>query len=237
MRGLAFLALLLPLAWGQEPYAWIVVLGAAQYGGHPSPALERRLQAALALYQKGLASGIAVAGGKAPGDRYSEGEVGCRYLRERGIPQEALLCETQSQSTYENLLFLKPLLRGRVLLVTDAPHLPRALFLARALGLSAEGLGVGGEYPPGYWLREALYRLWLYLGFRPFPKGQNPFPAQALFGVASLLGQALQGVQVALQEGLKLGEEEGLRLPGPLYLPPEAPKLLGGLPQDLLFGR
>ncbi len=176
MRRLASLALLLPLAWAQEPYAWIVVLGAAQYGGHPSPVLERRLQAALALHQKGLAPRIAVAGGKAPGDRYSEGEVGCRYLRERGIPREALLCETQSQSTYENLLFLKPLLRGRVLLVTDAPHLPRALFLARALGLRAEGYGVPGAYPLGYRLRETLYRLWLYLGFRPFLKGQSRLP-------------------------------------------------------------
>ncbi|WP_347240682.1 YdcF family protein [Thermus sp.] len=178
VRGLALLALF-ALAWPQEPYAWIVVLGAAQYGGKPSPALERRLEAALALYQRGLAPRIAVAGGKALGDRESEGEVGCRYLRARGVPREALLCETQSQSTYENLLFLKPSLRGRVLLVTDAPHLPRALFLARLLGLRAEGCPVPGEYAPAYWLREALYRLWLYLGLRPLPRLGAP-PQAAL---------------------------------------------------------
>ncbi|MFN4071176.1 MAG: YdcF family protein [Thermus caldifontis] len=170
---LLVLAASLPLAPGprEEGYDWIAVLGAAQYGGRPSPILERRLEAALHLYRQGLAPKVAVAGGKAPGDRYSEGEVGCRYLRERGVPAEALLCEEESQNTYENLLFLKPHLSGRILLVTDAPHLPRALFLARLLSLEAEGYPVPGEYPPAYWLREALYRLWLYLGLRPFPGG------------------------------------------------------------------
>jgi uncharacterized SAM-binding protein YcdF (DUF218 family) len=166
VRGFVALLFLLSPVLAAE-YAWIVVLGAAQYGGRPSPALERRLLAALALYQKGLAPRIAVAGGKAAGDTLSEGEAGCRYLMARGVPREALLCETRSQSTYQNLLFLRPHLEGRVLLVTDAPHLPRALFLARLLGLEAEGYPVPGRYPPQYWLRESLYRLWLYLGLRP----------------------------------------------------------------------
>ncbi|RTG92475.1 hypothetical protein CSW25_03870 [Thermus scotoductus] len=174
------MALLLTPALAQPGYDWIVVLGAAQYGGRPSPALERRLEAALHLYQRGLASRVAVAGGKAKGDRYSEGEVGCRYLRQRGLPAKALLCEGQSQNTYENLLFLKPHLSGRILLVTDAPHLPRALFLARLLGLEAEGYPVPGEYPLSYWLREALYRLWLYLGLRPFQSGFSPHGLKSL---------------------------------------------------------
>jgi len=172
VRWLA-LALLLAPAVAQPGYSWIVVLGAAQYGGRPSPALERRLEAALVLYRQGLAPRVAVAGGRLPGDQYSEGEVGCRYLRSKGIPREALLCETQSQTTYENLLFLKPHLSGRILLVTDAPHLPRALFLARLLGLKAEGHPVEGPYPLGYWLKEALYRLWLYLGLKPLPGGHG----------------------------------------------------------------
>ncbi|WP_353512172.1 YdcF family protein [Thermus sp. LT1-2-5] len=170
------LALFLLPAWAKEGYAFLVVLGAAQYGGRPSPALERRLEAALTLYRKGLAPRIAVAGGKAPGDTWSEGEVGCRYLARRGVPREALLCETQSQNTYENLLFLRPHLQGPVLLITDAPHLPRALFLARLLGLEAAGYPVPGPYPLGYWVREALYRLWLYLGLRPLPRELKPPP-------------------------------------------------------------
>jgi uncharacterized SAM-binding protein YcdF (DUF218 family) len=183
VRGFVALLFLLSPVLAAE-YAWIVVLGAAQYGGRPSPALERRLLAALALYQKGLAPRIAVAGGKAAGDTLSEGEAGCRYLMARGVPQEALLCETRSQSTYQNLLFLRPHLEGRVLLVTDAPHLPRALFLARLLGLEAEGYPVPGRYPPQYWLRESLYRLWLYLGLRPLaqerPLGKLLFQATFL---------------------------------------------------------
>jgi uncharacterized SAM-binding protein YcdF (DUF218 family) len=112
VRGFVALLFLLSPVLAAE-YAWIVVLGAAQYGGKPSPALERRLLAALALYQKGLAPRIAVAGGKAAGDTLSEGEAGCRYLMARGVPREALLCETRSQSTYQNLLFLRPHLAGQ----------------------------------------------------------------------------------------------------------------------------
>jgi uncharacterized SAM-binding protein YcdF (DUF218 family) len=186
VRGFVALLFLLSPVLAAE-YAWIVVLGAAQYGGRPSPALERRLLAALALYQKGLASRIAVAGGKAAGDTLSEGEAGCRYLMARGVPREALLCETRSQSTYQNLLFLRPHLEGRVLLVTDAPHLPRALFLARLLGLEAEGYPVPGRYPPQYWLRESLYRLWLYLGLRPLAQER---PLRKLLSQATFLQAA-----------------------------------------------
>jgi uncharacterized SAM-binding protein YcdF (DUF218 family) len=186
VRGFVALLFLLSPVLAAE-YAWIVVLGAAQYGGKPSPALERRLLAALALYQKGLAPRIAVAGGKAAGDTLSEGEAGCRYLMARGVPREALLCETRSQSTYQNLLFLRPHLEGRVLLVTDAPHLPRALFLARLLGLEAEGHPVPGRYPPQYWLRESLYRLWLYLGLRPLAQER---PLRKLLSQATFLQAA-----------------------------------------------
>jgi uncharacterized SAM-binding protein YcdF (DUF218 family) len=186
VRGFVALLFLLSPVLAAE-YAWIVVLGAAQYGGRPSPALERRLLAALALYQKGLAPRIAVAGGKAAGDTLSEGEAGCRYLMARGVPREALLCETRSQSTYQNLLFLRPHLEGRVLLVTDAPHLPRALFLARLLGLEAEGYPVPGRYPPRYWLRESLYRLWLYLGLRPLAQER---PLRKLLSQATFLQAA-----------------------------------------------
>lgn len=64
---------------------WIVVLGAAQYNGEPSAIFRNRLEAALHLYRQGYAPRIAVTGGRAPGDRYSEGGVGCSYLETRGF--------------------------------------------------------------------------------------------------------------------------------------------------------
>jgi len=164
---LAFLVILLaPPALAGTPRQ-ALVLGAAQYNGSPSPAFTRRLQAALRLYQSGRVTRIVVSGGAKPGDRYTEGGAGCRYLLEQGVPKSALACETKSRSTWENLLFSKPLLGGEpVWLVTDAPHLPRALLLARRLGIAARGWPVEGSYSESYRLREkillALARLGVY---------------------------------------------------------------------------
>jgi len=158
--------LLFALALALGPYEYAVVPGAAQYDGTPSPAFARRLLAALELYQKGQVLRIAVAGGRRPGDRVSEGEAGCAFLRARGVPKDRLLCETRSRSTHENLKNLRPFLKGRVLIVTDAPHLRRALFLARGLGLEADGYPVLGQYSLSYWIREwglyLLYRLGIF---------------------------------------------------------------------------
>lgn len=121
------------------PYPTVVVLGAAQYAGRPSPAFQRRLDHALALYRAGGVQTIVVTGGRQPGDPYSEGEVGRDYLARQGVPARALLAETRSRTTIENLRgarsFLPP---GTPLtLVTDEAHAPRALALARALDLTA----------------------------------------------------------------------------------------------------
>lgn len=121
------------------PYPTVVVLGAAQYAGRPSPAFQRRLDHALALYRAGGVQTIVVTGGRQPGDPYSEGEVGREYLARQGVPARALVAETRSRTTIENLRgarsFLPP---GTPLtLVTDEAHAPRALALARALDLTA----------------------------------------------------------------------------------------------------
>jgi len=134
-----------------------LVLGAAQYDGVPSPVFRARLDAALELYRSGRADRIVVSGGRAPGDRYSEGGSGCRYLKRRGVPRTALACETESHSTWENLLRARTLLKpGPVWIVTDAPHLPRALLLARRLGIEARGWPVRGRFSNAYRLRERL---------------------------------------------------------------------------------
>ncbi|MBZ9752436.1 YdcF family protein [Deinococcus sp. HMF7604] len=121
------------------PYPTLVVLGAAQYAGHPSPAFQRRLDHALKLYRAGGVRAVVVTGGRRPGDPYTEGGVGTAYLNEHGVPGRALIAETRSRTTIENLRNARTSLPPRtpVTLVTDEAHAPRALALARALGLEA----------------------------------------------------------------------------------------------------
>lgn len=145
-----------------RPYATLLVLGAAQYNGHPSPAFRQRLDRALALYQAGGVRRIVVSGGVGTGDRYSEGAVGRLYLLRRGVPLKAVSAETRSRTTLENLQNSLPLLSGSggpegVTLVTDSAHAPRALALARASGLNADVSSVplgAGQWK--YRLREKL---------------------------------------------------------------------------------
>ncbi len=122
-----------------HPYETVLVLGAAQYAGQPSPALQRRLDHALALYKGGKIQRIVVSGGRRKGDPYTEGGVGITYLNQRGIPVNALLAEESSRTTIQNLQNTKKLLPPAtpITLVTDETHAPRALALARALGITA----------------------------------------------------------------------------------------------------
>lgn len=163
------LALLSPKASSSplQKADWIVVLGAAQYDGEPSVIFRNRLEAALRLYQQGYAPRIAVTGGRAPGDRYSEGGVGCQYLQAKGIPRSALYCEEQSRRTLENLINIAPVVgRSQIIIVTDEPHLPRALILAEQLGLRASGFAVRGDFKESYWQRESWLALLARLGVR-----------------------------------------------------------------------
>lgn len=141
----------------QCPADSLVVMGAAQYDGVPSPAFARRLDRALELYRAGCAPRIVVTGGKQEGDRFTEGEAGVRYLAARGVPESALFSERKSRSSYQNLHFSEPLLRGRrILIVTDDLHAYRTGLLARHLGLDAEVTTVETHGPRlPYLLREA----------------------------------------------------------------------------------
>ncbi|GGM14141.1 YdcF family protein [Deinococcus aerophilus] len=143
-----------------RPHPTLVVLGAAQYAGRPSPAFQRRLDHALSLFEAGGVGRIVVTGGRRPGDPFSEGEVGAAYLRHRGVPASALLAESRSRTTVENLRYARTYLSPHtpVTLVTDEAHAPRALALARALGLqanvSASALSTGVSR--SYLLREKV---------------------------------------------------------------------------------
>ena len=74
-----------------KPADAIVVLGASQYDGRPSPVLQSRLDHAFSIWQQGLADTIVVTGGNRPGDRFTEGGVSSRYLRDLGVPASALI--------------------------------------------------------------------------------------------------------------------------------------------------
>lgn len=118
----------------------IVVLGAAQYDGRPSPALRARLDHAADLYWAGHAPVVWVTGGQQPGDRTTEGKSGYDYLRARGLPDEALQIENQGRSTWESLAATARFLRERgtteVLLVSDPYHSYRLAGIAEELGLA-----------------------------------------------------------------------------------------------------
>lgn len=160
LAALAGVLLLLPgprVPSALHPHATLLVLGAAQYNGHPSPAFRQRLDHALALYRSGQVQRVVVSGGVGHGDRYSEGQVGLQYLRQRGVPGSALQAETHSRTTLENLRLSRPLLHGPVTLVTDEAHAARALALAHATGLQANVSSVPlGAGHLRYRLRERL---------------------------------------------------------------------------------
>jgi len=119
----------------------IVVLGAAQYDGDPSPVLRSRLDHAAELYFADQARVIVVTGGNQAGDRFTQAGAGYRYLRALGVPDEALLLEVDGTSTYTELAATARFLRDRgmssVLMVSDGYHSARLLAIARELGLEA----------------------------------------------------------------------------------------------------
>ena len=171
MRALLLVLLLLAPAWAAEG---IVVLGAAQWNGEPSPTFAARLEKAAELWRAGRAPIILVTGGRAPGARQAEGTVGCRYLEKLGVPRRALRCETKSRSTWENLLAARAVFGDApVLLVTDRPHLPRALLYARRIGLRAQGVAVEGKFRPRYLWRERVFYL-ASLVFPRLPASRHP---------------------------------------------------------------
>jgi uncharacterized SAM-binding protein YcdF (DUF218 family) len=144
----------------------VLVMGAAQYDGRPSPAFQRRLDKAHDLYEQGCASSIIVTGGKRLGDRFSEGESGVRYLASLGIPRTALQSETKSVSSFENLELSRPLLASKKLtIVTDDLHAYRTQYLAQKLGYKAELATVFNPYKRfAYALREMMMLMAYHLG-------------------------------------------------------------------------
>lgn len=131
------------LAWERQdearPVAAIVVLGAAQYVGKPSPVLRARLDHAISLWKRNLAPTLIVTGGRGTGDTTSEAAVSQRYAVQRGVPATAILLETEGRTTSESMAGVAALMGSRdrrdVLLVSDPFHMLRLTILARRHGL------------------------------------------------------------------------------------------------------
>jgi vancomycin permeability regulator SanA len=137
----------------REPVGAIVVLGAAQYDGRPSPALQRRLDHALELYEQDLAPRIVLTGAKQPDDRFTEAFAGFRYLTEQGVGEPALRIVDDGASTWESLAAAWRVLRGEgveeVLLVSDSYHNRRLQGIAGELGMQAYVSPTDGGAGPG----------------------------------------------------------------------------------------
>ena len=151
---LFLMALLLALGWSAwvyaqiEQYAYedqaapadlICVFGAAEYSGRPSPVLRARLEHALALYEHGIAPVILTLGGSAPGDQYSEGQVGQAFLRANGVPEKAIIAETESRNTEEQVKRIVAIARTnhfqKLVIVSDPAHMFRIREMFAADGL------------------------------------------------------------------------------------------------------
>ncbi len=116
-----------------------LVMGAAQYNGVPSPVFMNRLEKAHELYSSGCVNKIIVTGGKLYDDNYSEGETGFKYLTSVGIPKENIKYETESKTSYENILYSKPLINeNNIIIVSDDYHVYRSKYIARLFGYKVE---------------------------------------------------------------------------------------------------
>jgi uncharacterized SAM-binding protein YcdF (DUF218 family) len=154
-----------------RPSDAIVVLGAAQYDGRPSPVLKARLDRAYDLYAAGIAPLVVTTGANQAGDRFTEGFVGYDYLRGRGVPEDDLIVVTDGVNTWEELSAtahqLDRLGMDKVVLVSDGYHALRLEHTAEELGLDATVARTDGSATLRELAREtAAVSLGRIIGFR-----------------------------------------------------------------------
>ncbi len=141
----------------------IVVLGAAQYDGQPSPVLSSRLDHALVLFDQSVAPRIVTVGGKQPGDRYTEARAGLNYLTEQGVPAASISAVKAGRDTRQSLVAVAEMAKregwNEVTLVSDPAHMARVDAIAQQLGfsthLSPTRKGDGSSLTAEYVGREA----------------------------------------------------------------------------------
>lgn len=143
-----------------QPADIIVVLGAAEYHGKPSPVLKARLDHAQDLYRRGLAKLVLTSGGAGGDQQFTEGQVGRDYLVERGVPSESIVVEGEGDSTVETVLAVSEIMRrmnlSSAILVSDGYHVYRAKRILEEQGMKAYG-SPRPHTPQGTWREEWLY--------------------------------------------------------------------------------
>jgi uncharacterized SAM-binding protein YcdF (DUF218 family) len=149
----------------------IIVFGAAQYDGHPSPVFRARLDHAFHLFQSGLAPAVITTGGSASDLKYSEGGVGRDYLLRKGVPESAVLAETEASDTAESAEWVAGMMRHAqmksCIAVSDAYHMFRIRKLLLHQGLHVFLAPRPESSPKSAWLKivaltkeSASYLLW-----------------------------------------------------------------------------
>ena len=153
-----------------QPADVILVLGAAEYRGHPSPVLKARLVHALDLYARKLAPRIMTTGGAGGDPVFTEGAVGRSYLASRGVPAEAIIVENEAGSTVESVAMVREIMRRMglksVIVVSDGYHIYRVKKMFQAAGLEVHGSprkerGTGALHEGWNYVKQAIgYLLW-----------------------------------------------------------------------------
>lgn len=164
-----------------QPASAIVVMGAAQYDGRPSPQLAARLDHVVDLWSQDLAPVVVVTGGNRPGDRFTEAGASRNYLVERGVPESAILAESTGSSTYESLENVADVLGdtyATLLIVTDPYHALRTKLTAQEVGFS-----------------------WVYV---------SPTPTSVVTGTSERRRQISEGVGVAVGRIIGFGRLSAL---------------------------
>ncbi len=149
----------------------IVVFGAAEYDGRPSPVFRARLDHARILYERGIAPLIVTLGGSERGDEHSEGEVGRDYLIGGGVPDAAIIAETHSRSTSQSANRIAIIAHAnnlrKLVIVSDGTHMFRIHAICVANGLNVltsprphTGLESALQDKDAIWHEILTYTLW-----------------------------------------------------------------------------
>lgn len=154
----------------RDPSQAILVLGASQFNGTPSPVLANRLDHAYELAKAAVAPFVITVGGKQPGDRFTEAEAGQQYLADKGVDRERLLVVPTGSDTFNSLKAVAQVARKHgisfITIVSDPAHVGRAKLIAQDLGMQAvvspTRSGPGSDVNIDYVIRETGGILYYY---------------------------------------------------------------------------